>query len=541
MELKIVDDDGRECPSDTPGEIVIKSRYLAAGYWRDDKLTDERFTAAPEGDGYRIFRTRDLGRLDAQGNLTILGRIDDVVKIGGLRVDIGEIEGALSRLPGVASGAVCAFEIRTGQTQLVAYVVCRPDAASPRDFRRRLRTVLPRHMVPHLFVFLDAMPLAPTGKIDRAKLRQILPQRAAGAGHAPRTETERLLGRFWQEALEIDGVSADDDFFDLGGNSLAAVVIVARIHAATGVGLDLEAFTNHPTLGELAAHVDARQREPADEETAAFMPVPRDEPLPLSPLQDWMWKAAGRAIKPRNFVGVHSYRITGPLNPAILRDSINYVIGRHESLRTTFVTVDGAGRQVVHPPVPIEVPVIDLSGAADPAAEAERLFVRESARTFDLSAAPPLAFTLLRLAADEHRLLRANHHLNSDAQSWRVFFSEVATVYEAALRGRAAAVTGHAADPIRRLRRLAAPAVAARNGELRGDHGLLGRRICAPPVLARVSLAAAATATKSIAGRGPSGVDARRRRLGPARGACLSPRCDLLHGVLGGVGSLDGR
>ena len=436
VELKIVDDDGNECPRGAAGEIVIKSRYLSAGYWRDGKLTDERFAEAPEGNGYRIFRMLDRGRLDADGNLTLLGRADAVVKIGGLRVDPGEIENVLLSFPEMDNAAVCAVETRAGQNQLVAYLVCRRDAVTPRDLRTRLRAVLPRHMVPQAFVFLDEMPLNATGKIDRARLRQIRPQHSGGTGSPPRTETEKLLGRFWQEALEIDSVSSEDDFFDLGGDSLAALVVAARIHAATDVRIDLEAFADHPVLSALAAYVDTRPREAADDDATALAPVPRDGPLPLSLVQELMWKSGPRNTRSRGeLVAVRSYRIDGPLDADILRDSINYVVGRHEALRTTFVEVDGEGRQIVHSPVVVDLPVIDLSGTPDPDAEAERRFLSESDRDFDPAAAPPLAFTLLKLGPGRHQLLRANHHLNADAQSWPIFFSEVAAVYEAELRG----------------------------------------------------------------------------------------------------------
>jgi amino acid adenylation domain-containing protein len=245
-----------------PGELHIGGTCLARGYFRRPELTAERFVPDPTGGaGQRLYRTGDLARYRPDGDLEFLGRNDQQAKIRGFRVEPAEIEAALAALPGVREAAVVARAARGGgerpggPRRLVAYVVPGEPAPTAAELRGRLRESLPEHMVPAAFQLLPALPLTPSGKVDR----RALPAPEPGAGEpepaclAPRTPLEELLAGIWRELLDVERVGVRDSFFDLGGHSLLAVRLMARIRRQCGRDLPLAALFAGPTIERLAA------------------------------------------------------------------------------------------------------------------------------------------------------------------------------------------------------------------------------------------------------------------------------------------------
>lgn len=435
VELLLLDEHGHEIPRGEAGEIAVRSRYLSTGYWRNESLTAKHFSATGP-DGVKTFRSGDRGRLTADGLLMFLGRQDTRVNVHGYRVELSEIEDALSREPSVERAAVCASARPSGDVQLTGYVTVQPGHTCSADvLRLALRGALPGHMIPGAFVFLDSFPLTSNGKIDRQKLSQISPPASRSvAESAPATETEAMLAAIWSEAMEKDSVGRDDDFFDLGGDSLTAAVIAAKIHAALQVQLDLRAFAEHPTLAALASAVDALRASHLPESVLPLVRVPREGPLPLSFHQERIWKYSRT---PRGAIGYTSARrhlIRGPLNVAVLRDCMTYLARRHDSLRTTFTMMDGRPVQVIHPSAPEPLPLIDLSGTVDSEERSDQLFSEEVRRPMDLERGPLMRFMLVRLRENEHHLFRIGHHIIDDAWSWDVYFRELGIIYEAKLR-----------------------------------------------------------------------------------------------------------
>lgn len=259
-EIVVLDEAGAEVAGGGIGEIAVKSRYLALGYWRRPDLTRQAFVADPTGGGRRLYRTGDLGCLRADGCLEYLGRKDLQVKIRGHRIDVGEVEAALLSLGAVRQAVVLARSDAGGDPRLVAYVV--PAGAAPPDasaLRRALAARLPEVMVPAAFAFLDALPVSAIGKVDL----QALPS-AGGAPAAPgtafvgpRTATEAALAGIWAEALEVERVGVHDNFFDLGGHSLTAMQILARVRDRLDVDVPVRALFDQPTIAELAEYLDA--------------------------------------------------------------------------------------------------------------------------------------------------------------------------------------------------------------------------------------------------------------------------------------------
>jgi amino acid adenylation domain-containing protein len=254
-EILFLDDDGAPVRGDRAGEIAVRSRFGAVGYWRRPDLTNAAFLPDPAGGDERIYRTGDLGRLGPDGCLFHLGRRDFQVKIRGYRVDVAEVETALLEIEGVQEAVVVGREEPPGDTRLVAYLV--PAGAgvpTATELRRRLAHTLPSYMVPSVFVILGDLPLTATGKVDRRALPPPGSTRPAlGTPYvAPRTPLEAWLARTWAEVLGLDRVGIEDHFLDLGGQSLLATMLVTRVLAQFEVALAPRALLDAPTVAAMA-------------------------------------------------------------------------------------------------------------------------------------------------------------------------------------------------------------------------------------------------------------------------------------------------
>jgi amino acid adenylation domain-containing protein len=265
--------DGRLSPAPVgvPGELCLGGESLARGYLSRPELTAEAFTPDPFSDepGRRLYRTGDLVRYLPDGSLEFLGRIDHQVKIRGHRIELGEVEAALAQHPGVAEVVVLAREREGGDRRLVAWLVPgQGKGPTAGELRRFLLGRLPEYMVPSAFVSLEALPLTPTGKVDRRALpapdgsRPELERELV----APRTPTEQVLAGIWAQVLEIEQVGVHDGFFQLGGHSLLATQVVTRVRQAFEVEIPFRAFFDAPTVAEMAEQIDALGLLASDQE-----------------------------------------------------------------------------------------------------------------------------------------------------------------------------------------------------------------------------------------------------------------------------------
>jgi acyl-coenzyme A synthetase/AMP-(fatty) acid ligase/acyl carrier protein len=259
-EVLLLDENRREVADGEIGELAIRSRYVSTGYWRDAERTAAAFIADPAGSSARVYLTGDLGRRLPDGNLLHIGRRDFQVKIRGNRIDVTEIEVALRALEGIADAAVVGREDAPGDVRLVAYYVATAKLpVPPSALRRHLAATLPDFMIPAAFVALDAIPQTPTGKADRLRLPPPDQQRTAEGVPfvAPRTPLERDLAAIWADVLGVDRVGVDDEFTDLGGDSLAAALIIARAATACGVTLPMPTLFHAPTVALMAEVIAA--------------------------------------------------------------------------------------------------------------------------------------------------------------------------------------------------------------------------------------------------------------------------------------------
>ncbi len=441
---------GEPAPIGVPGELWIGGGCVGFGYLGDAARTAEKFLPDPFSNlpGERAYRTGDLARRLLGGEIDYLGRIDSQVKVRGFRVELGEIEAALAAQPGVREAVVIAREIhpdRPGDLRLVAYLVPEEGAELlPTALREALLAHLPQYMVPASFVVLAALPLTPSGKIDRRALT-LSGEDDGAAGRdegaefvAPRTPVEELLAGIWGELLHVSRVGVRDDFFALGGHSLLATQLASRLRAAFGAEVPLRRIFDAPTLGSMAAEIEsARQGSDALAETA-IEPVERAGlRLPLSFAQERLW------FLDRFDPGNPSLNIplavalTGRLSIPALGAALGELVARQESFRTTFESLAGEPSQAIHPAGLVVLPVVDLAALPEGrgTGEADRLLGEQAFRGFDLERGPLYRAVLLRLAADRHRFLLVLHHIISDGWSMGVLVRELGAIYGALSRG----------------------------------------------------------------------------------------------------------
>ncbi len=431
----LLDDALQPVPVGVRGELYIAGIGLARGYHGRPGMTAERFVADPFGaPGSRMYRSGDMARRRADGDLEYLGRVDDQVKVRGFRIELGEIESALTRHPDVAQAVVL-----THNTNLFAYVAT-AGARRPRtdELRDHLAADLPDHMIPSAITVLDTLPLTPNGKVDRRALPEPGTTREE-PGHqltAPRNAVEETIAGVWAEVLGTDTIGVDDDFFELGGNSILSVRAVSRLRQALGVRLSPRALFDAPTIAALAARV-----APDEKGTDTAIPlVSRDGELAMSFGQQRLWFLEDFEPGSAEYHTALGLRLTGDLDAEALRGALGDLVGRHESLRTTFGFVGGRGVQVVHPALAPGWSLVDLTGVPEELRE-ERLrdTVRdEVARPYDLEHGPLLRALLVRLAAGEHVLVLGMHHIVTDGWSIGVVASELGELYAARVQGRTA-------------------------------------------------------------------------------------------------------
>jgi amino acid adenylation domain-containing protein len=273
-EVLLLDDSLKSVGFDSVGEIVVKSDNLALGYWQQPELTRAKFRPDPYGEDVRWYFTGDLGQMTADGCLYVLGRKDFTVKLRGRTIILSEIETALLEYPAVKEVAVISSAEPNGDQRLVAYVAAsRAPAPTFKELRNFLTQKLPDHMVPSVFVMLDALPLTPNGKVDRGALpppEQQRPQREFDHVE-PRTPTEEKLASIWADVLKAESLSIHDNFFELGGHSLAAARIVTRVVQTFQLELPVKALFESPSVAEMAAVIMQNQSKRVSDEELAQM------------------------------------------------------------------------------------------------------------------------------------------------------------------------------------------------------------------------------------------------------------------------------
>ncbi len=429
--LYVLDDLLRLVPPGVPGELYIAGDGLARGYLGRPALSAERFVACPFGtSGERMYRTGDIVRWTAGGEIDFVGRADHQVKIRGFRIELGEVEAAVSRHPAVLGVKALVREDRPGDKRLVAYVM---GQVTERELRAHVGDSLPDYMVPSVFVMMDELPLNTSGKVDVRALP--VPVLESAAGRSPRTARQEILCGVFAELLGLGEVSLDDDFFVSGGHSLLAVRLVSRVRSVFGVELDLRSVFEFPTVAELDALLAGL--DGSRERQAPLTARPRPQWVPLSFAQRRMWflnrsqETDGEAAYNVPF----ALRLRGRLDTGVLEAAVADVVARHEALRTVFPELDGEPCQHVLSADRARPAVETVDCSPGGVSEAVQAL---SAVPFDLTSDLPVRVHVLTDEQDDDQvLLLVMHHIVSDGWSMGPLLRDLSQAYEARSEGRA--------------------------------------------------------------------------------------------------------
>jgi amino acid adenylation domain-containing protein len=424
-------------PVGVTGELHVGGAGVARGYLNAPALTAERFVPHPysTAPGARLYRTGDLARWLASGEVEFLGRRDQQVKLRGYRIELGEIEAALLTHAGVREAVVIVKEDERGEKRLLAYVVQAEEPVPAAALTQYLSERLPGYMVPAQVVSVAELPLTANGKVDRQALARLEVTRAqeSGAEGGARTPVEEVLSGIWSETLGVKEVGLGQNFFELGGHSLLATQVVSRVREVFGVELALRTIFEQPTVAATAAVVEALLRADQQSAVAPIVAVARPERIPLSFAQERLWFLDQLEPDTAIYNVPVALRLSGPLNLAVLEETLTEIVRRHESLRTSFPQQHGTPYQLIAEPEEVKLVMLDLSGCEDREAQAREIAAAEARQPFALSSGPLFRVRVIQLEAEEHLLMFTMHHIVTDIWSIGVLIREVVALYESFL------------------------------------------------------------------------------------------------------------
>jgi acyl-CoA synthetase (AMP-forming)/AMP-acid ligase II/acyl carrier protein len=455
-EIRILDTDGRRLPPGERGEIALRGPTITRGYDNDAAATREAFR-----DGW--FRTGDLGYLDEEGYLFIVGRIKEVINRGGQKVSPGEVEEVLLSHPDVVEAAAFPVPHARLGADVAAAVVLRSDAtADAQKLRDFVRKRLASFKVPGLIRIVPTIPKGAGGKIRRSELADALSLSQSNASvrrgrktAAPRSELERQIAKIWADLLDVDRIAIDQDIFALGVDSITVTQMISRLREHFGVDFSFKDIFDAPSVAALAARLQRSKkvrhavspslRDLKSDNTR----VASDSPQPVAIVQERMLRIEREVPGLPQFNLPFAYRLRGPLNVTALGRSLAAVVRRHDSLRTGFAWRDDEPVAFITPPTKIKPSLIveDLAAAMPTGNSRAKALLRkkvalaaerESLKPFDMSRAPLIRARLLRIGADDHVLLVVVHDIVIDGWSMGVFMEDVARFYAAFAAGRQA-------------------------------------------------------------------------------------------------------
>jgi amino acid adenylation domain-containing protein len=410
------------------GELYVYGDGLARGYVNDEKLTRERFVDDPFRKGRKMYRTGDLVRMKQDGNIEFLGRVDEQVKIKGHRVELKEIETTFYGIPPVKQAYVSLGK----QGILSAFVTLHEDIES--DVLKQLLAIdLPFYMIPQYIVKLEQFPLNVHGKIDRNALpdpETVLKQNV-DTYVAPRNLLESKLIEIFQQVLGKDRIGIKDDFFEQGGHSLLATKALTAIHKSLNAKIRLEDIFENPRIEKLGLIIANAEKENYRD----INPLPEQPYYDLSYAQRRLWILDQVEDFKLAYNMTDAYVFEGNLDETLFRQSLQTIIDRHESLRTTFTIAEGKPMQVISKSQPVDLYTADLRTEQDPEAKARELINAEATVPFKLEEGPLIKCMLLRVAGNRYVFLQKLHHIISDGWSMELLVKEVSAAYNAFKKG----------------------------------------------------------------------------------------------------------
>ncbi len=418
-EIYVIDEEGEEVEPLKIGEILIASPFISLGYWKDAEKTKSVFGYDPDlGD---LYWTGDLGRLMGDGSIEFIGRKDYQIKIRGYRVELGEIESKLIKHEKVKEVAVIAKTDSDGDSSLCAYIIGTDIETTSDELREYLAKELPNYMIPSYFILLDKLPLTPNGKLDRKALAEINTNTNPETEYeAPRNSNEEKLAAIWKDVLRVEKLGINDNFFALGGHSLKAANLAAKIHKALNIEISLREIFKAPTIKGISEYIKSSEEsiyssiEPAEEKEYYEMSSAQKRIYTLQQLEP--------SSTSYNMSGI--FELEGDLDVERLKEAFNMLIQRHEALRTSFEIAEEGLVQKIYRKVEFE----PEEYLAEKDKEIEEI-VKGFIRAFDLSKVPLLRVGLVKVRSNRHILMYDMHHIISDGTSMGILINEFSNAY----------------------------------------------------------------------------------------------------------------
>jgi len=435
VEVYVLDEQLRLAPVGVVGQLYLGGVCVGRGYVRQQGLTADRFIPHPYSrlGGERLYRTGDEGRYRADGNLEYVGRADQQVKLRGYRIELGEIEAVLQQHESVSEAVVLVHPNDEGHKQLVAYVVSASEAQpATSELRQFMQQRLPIYMLPSVFMFLEALPLTTSGKLNRKALpapdsnRPELDREFV----SPRTSSEEVMAQIWAQVLGVEEVGVHDNFFELGGDSIISIQIVARARQQ-GLAISARQLFQYQTIAELASVATVAETTDAAQGDLSGA-------LPLTPIQHWFFEQ--ELTEQHHFNQSVLLSVQQPVDTSLLRELMAALLRQHDALRLRFTHSEEGWTQEIAPfdageAVPLTV--LDFAHVSD--ADLQTAIEAEAARvqtSLDLTAGPLLRVVQFELGAGRGaRLLLVIHHLAVDGVSWRILLEDLQRGYEQLARG----------------------------------------------------------------------------------------------------------
>lgn len=421
----IVGINGELQPIGVPGELCIGGAAVSLGYHNQAELNQTKFIKNPYTDEGSIYKTGDLAKWSADGNVEYIGREDYQVKIRGYRIELGEIEDTLTKFEGIQEAVVLPWE-EDGVYALTAYYRCTKQFEIA-TLQAWVRDQLPSYMVPAYFMSVQEFGLTPNGKIDRKALtRPDLDQWAQKQDFvAPTTSVEKAMVSIWESVLNRADIGIKNNFFDLGGHSLKAAKVIAAIHQTFSVNLGLRTLFTHPTIEDLSKLVQSAGKE----EYLTIEKVAVQEDYPVSHAQKRLWLMDQMEEDSRAYNMPVAFEISGALDISSLRDALNALYQRHEILRTVFVDSGSEPRQKVLDGTNFELCYDDLRTANLEEKDLEEKLSIEAHHVFDLHTGPLFIGKIFHVTEDQYWLFFNMHHIISDGWSTELLIKELTTLY----------------------------------------------------------------------------------------------------------------
>nr|WP_083724359.1 non-ribosomal peptide synthetase [[Flexibacter] sp. ATCC 35208] len=430
----ILDEQLQPVPKGVVGELYIGGVGVAEGYANDAEKTAAAFKRDPFNSelGGRMYKTGDLGRLLPDGNMEFIGRKDNQVKIRGFRVELGEIESMLQKHSSVTEAIVDVIRNK-GNNQLCAYLVVKSQTGK-KEIREYLKQIFPDYMIPDYYVFLSALPLNSNGKIDRKALPAPLQEedtRETGY-HPPVTILEKKLAAIWQSLLMIEKIGVDDDFFELGANSLSVGAFVSRLSRETELKVSIREVFAHANIRRLADVLESRDAGRFEQ----IEVLNEQEGYQLSAAQWRMWLLAQLGDGNAAYHIPGAYVLEGTLDKVVMTTAFEQLVARHESLRTVFrEDKNGELKQYILPILPSAFSYEDLCQMTGTENVLRSLINKDMAASFDLAAGPLLRVKLYKISDSKWVFTYVMHHIISDGWSMGILINELLYLYNAGVKG----------------------------------------------------------------------------------------------------------